>query len=455
MGRHCIDRRSGSIGKKPVRRCLPLTGTDRGVRSAAHLRPNGQEAPTGQAVGGGPRRHYHGAIMTDAARDEQPDHHVESEHRVTVLELFFDLVFVFAITQVTSFLANDPTAAGLGRGILLVAALWWAWVAYAWLTNTVGGSATAARVTVLLAMAAMLIASLAVPAAFGAHAVLFALSYAVVRILHVLLYYLATRGQAGIRGAVVRLAPLLLLGSALLVTASLASGAARLALWCAGLAIDYAGPALAGARGWRVHANHFVERHGLIIIIALGEAIVSIGVGAAGMPLEVEVLTAALLAMIVAAALWWAYFDSVSLAAEHRLARTEGDAQAALARDSYSYLHMPMVAGIILVALGLKKALAHPGDPLEPIPSIALFGGAALYYAAHVAFRRRILGSWSRPRALAALFLAAACVLGPRMPALAALGALAGACVALAVWETAVYRRWRLSRAARRGRTTA
>lgn len=385
---------------------------------------------------------------------EQPEHHVESEHRVTVLELFFDLVFVFAITQVTSFLAHDLSAAGLGRGMLLVAALWWAWVAYAWLTNTLGGSATAARVTVLLAMAAMLVASLAVPGAFGEHAVLFAVSYAVVRVLHVLLYYLATRGQAGIAGAVVRLAPPLLVGSALLVIASFAGGATRTGLWCAGLAIDYAGPVLAGARGWRVHANHFVERHGLIIIIALGEAIVSIGVGAAGLALEVEVLAAALLAMTIAGALWWAYFDSVSLAAEHTLARTEGDAQAALARDAYSYLHMPMVAGIILVALGLKKSLAHPGDPLAVMPSLALYGGVALYFAAHVAFRRRILGSWSGKRALAVVVLSAAAAAGPRLPALASLAAVAALCVGLAIWETAVYRRWlRVTRAGRRGRT--
>jgi len=385
---------------------------------------------------------------------EQPEHHVEGEHRVTVLELFFDLVFVFAITQVTTYLAHDLSAAGLGRGMLLVAALWWAWVAYAWLTNTLGGSGSAARITVLLAMAAMLVASLAVPGAFGDHAVLFAVSYAVVRVLHVLLYYLATRGQEGIAGAVVRLAPPLLVGSALLVAASLASGAARIALWCAGLAIDYAGPALAGSRGWRVHANHFVERHGLIIIIALGEAIVSIGVGAAGLPLEVEVLAAALLAMTIAGALWWAYFDSVSLAAEHTLARTQGDAQAALARDAYSYLHMPMVAGIILVALGLKKSLAHPGVPLAVIPSLALYGGTALYFAAHVAFRRRILGSWSGKRALAVVALWLAAAAGPRIPALASLAAVAALCVALAIWETAVYRRWlRITRAARRPRT--
>ena len=386
---------------------------------------------------------------------QQPEHHVESEHRVTVLELFFDLVFVFAITQVTSFLAHHPDAAGLGRGMLLVAALWWAWVAYAWLTNTLGGSAAAARVTVLLAMAAMLLASLAVPQAFGDHAVLFAVSYAVVRVLHVLLYYLATRGQEGIGRAVVRLAPPLLVGSALLVCAAFASGAARTALWCVGLAIDYAGPALAGARGWRVHANHFVERHGLIVIIALGEAIVSIGVGAAGLALEADVLAAALLAMTLAGALWWAYFDSVSLAAEHTLARAQGDAQAALARDAYSYLHMPMVAGIILVALGLKKSLAHPGDPLGVIPSLALAGGAALYFAAHVAFRRRILGSWSRPRALVVVVLAAAAFAGPRVPALASLALVGAICVALAIWETAVYRRWLVSRAERRSRSSA
>jgi low temperature requirement protein LtrA len=391
----------------------------------------------------------------DARPREQPEHHVETEHRVTVLELFFDLVFVFAITQVTSFLAHDPTAGGLGRGMLLVAALWWAWVAYAWLTNTLGGDATAARVTVLVAMAAMLIASLAVPGAFGDHAVIFAVAYALVRVLHVLLYYLATRGQAGIRGAVIRLAPPLLVGSALLVIAAFASGPARIALWCVGLAIDYAGPALAGSRGWRVHATHFVERHGLIIIIAIGEAIVSIGVGAAGLDLEADLLAAALLAMTLAGALWWAYFDSVSLAAEHRLARTEGDAQAALARDAYSYLHMPMVAGIILVALGLKKSLAHPGDALAAVPSLALYGGAALYYAAHVAFRRRILGTWSRSRALAVVVLSAATAIGSRVPALASLALVAALCALLAVWETAVYRRWLATRGERRSRSSA
>lgn len=389
--------------------------------------------------------------MEAAQPRTEPEHHVEAEHRVTVLELFFDLVFVFAITQVTSFLAHDLTMAGLGRGMLLVAALWWAWVAYAWLTNTLGGSSTAPRITVLLAMASMLIASLAVPNAFGEHAVLFAVSYAIVRVLHVLLYYLATRGQPGIGGAVVRLAPPLLLGSALLVTGAFVDGAPRMALWCVGLGVDYAGPALAGSRGWRVHATHFVERHGLIIIIALGEAIVSIGVGAAGMPLDLDVLAAALIGMTIAGAQWWAYFDSVSLAAEHRLARTEGDAQAALARDAYSYLHMPMVAGIILVALGFKKSLAHPGDPLPDIPSLALFGGAALYFAAHVAFRRRVLGTWSRPRAVVVVLLAAATAAGRHIPALASLALVAAVCVALAMWETSVYRRW----LARRRRRTA
>jgi low temperature requirement protein LtrA len=380
---------------------------------------------------------------TDPTAGGPPDHHVEHEHRVTVLELFFDLVFVFAITQVTGFLAADLTVAGLARGAMLIAALWWAWAAYSWLTNTLDADDPAPRVTVFAAMAAMLIVSLAVPRAFGEDAVRFASAYLVVRILQVLLYYLATRADAELRGGVVRLAPLFLVGSIMLLVGAFASGAVRVLLWAAALCIDYSGPLLAGPRGWRVHVGHFVERHGLIVIIALGEAIVSIGVGVAGLPLDPMILGPALLAVAISGALWWAYFDLVAIEAELRLLRARGREQVALARDAYTYLHMPMVAGVVLVALGVKKAVAHAEDALALVPSVALFGGAALYFAAHVLFRLRTIGSLSRPRLLVALALATGAAVGPRVPAIASLGLVAGLCIAVVVWETVVHREWR------------
>ncbi|HKE13312.1 MAG TPA: low temperature requirement protein A [Kofleriaceae bacterium] len=367
----------------------------------------------------------------------------ELERRVTVLELFFDLVFVFAITQVTGLLAADLTLAGLGRGAILVAALWWAWAAYSWLTNTLDAEDPAPRVTVLAAMAAMLIVSLAVPRAFGADAVPFAAAYLVVRVLHVLLYYLAVRGDRALRRGVVRLAPLFLIGSALLLCAAFASGAARAGLWVVALCIDYSGPLMAGPSGWRVHAGHFVERHGLIVLIALGEAIVSIGVGAAGLALEPLLLCAALLAVVVAGALWWAYFDLVAIEAELRLGRASGSEQVALARDGYTYLHLPLVAGVVFAALGVKKALSHADLSLDRVSSIALFGGVALYFAGHVLFRLRVVGSLGRPRLLLVLALVGAAAAGTRLPALASLALVAALCTALVAWETVVYRDWR------------
>jgi low temperature requirement protein LtrA len=382
-------------------------------------------------------------MIANPSDEAVPDHHLETEHRVTVLELFFDLVFVFAITQVTGFLASDLTMAGLGRGAMLIAALWWAWVAYSWLTNTLNAEDAAPRVTVFAAMGAMLIVTLAVPGAFAGDAVLLAVAYLVVRALHVLLYYLAARHDRELRVGVLRLSPALMIGSALLVVASLTDGAARMGLWVVALVIDYSGPLLAGTRGWRVHPAHFVERHGLIVIIALGEAIVSIGVGAAGLTLDAPVLAAALLAVVIAGALWWAYFDIVALEAEHRLARAHDRAQVALARDCYSYLHLFMVAGVVFFALGVKKSIAHVDHALPLVPSIALYGGVALYFAGHLVFRLRSIGTLSRPRLLVVAALAAGSAAGTRIPALASLALVAGICVALVVWETIVYRDWR------------
>jgi low temperature requirement protein LtrA len=359
------------------------------------------------------------------------------EQRVGPLELFFDLVFVFAITQVTAMMADDPTWGGLGRGLLVLAAVWWAWAAYAWLTNFIDTERGGARLTMFAAMAAMLLVSLAVPGAFGEDALLFGIAYFAVRALHIVLYALSA-DDVDIKGAIRGLAWSSFAGTGLILLASAFDGTLQGALWCVALALDYAGPAIRGTSGWRIAAGHFAERFALIIIIALGESIVAIGAGAP--ELSGLVIVAAVLGTIVAAAMWWAYFDVVALVAERRLAALSGDEQIRMARDAYAYLHVVMVAGIVLGALGFKKALAHVEDPLETVPAVALCGGVALYLIGHIAFRLRNVHSLNRPRAVAAATCLALIPVATAVPALVALAAVA-AVVSLEVGYQVVHYR--------------
>lgn len=374
--------------------------------------------------------------------------------RVTPLELFFDLVFVFAVTQVTELLSHDPTGGGLLRGLLLLGALWWAWAAYAWLTNTLDPEEGGVRLAVFGAMGAMLIVSLAAPNVFGADGVVFGIAYFVVRALHLVLYAIGGRGDHDLLRAITRMAPTATLCPALLVVAGFLDGTAQLMLWGAALAVDYLGVLVGHMRGWRVSPEHFVERHGLVMIIALGESIVAIGVGAAGLPLDAGLIAAALLAIAVVAALWWSYFDWVAIVAEARLAEAQGPARATLARDLYSYLHLPMVAGIVLFALGLKTTIAHVHDPLPTIPALGLCGGPALYLLAHIGLRLRIGGGLGHGRPVASILLLALLPVAKDVPALTSLSLVTAVCIALIAYEAIRYRGARAWIRSRRGAFT-
>ena len=380
--------------------------------------------------------------MTES-KDALIEHGVEAEleeqHRVTNLELFFDLVFVFAITQVTAFLADDLTWGGLLRGLFVLAALWWAWAAYAWLTNTLDPEEGAVRLAMFASMGAMLIVSLATPGAFGDDGVVFGIAYFFVRALHIVLYAIAGRDDPDLERAVLRILPSALIGAALLVVASFFDGAAQMAIWAVALAIDYLWLLVVGMRGWRVEAEHFVERHGLIIIIAIGESIVAVGVGAAGEPLEAGLIAAALLAITVACSLWWSYFDWVIYMSQATLAEATGERRAVLARDLYSYLHLPMVAGVVLFALGVKTTLGHLEDPLDVISAVGLCGGLALYFAGHVALRLRTSGGWGHGRPVATVVLLALTPVATMVPALVALALVVVVCVALIAYEALRY----------------
>jgi len=361
---------------------------------------------------------------------------LREESRVRPLELFFDLVFVLAVTQCTALMAAEPTWEGLAKGLLVLGVIWWSWVGYAWLTSVVDPEEGPVRLVIFAAMAALLVVALCVPEAFDESALLFACAYGVVRAAQIVLFVVASRDDSGLRRSVTGLAVSTAIGVALLVAASFADGGLQGGLWGLALLLDMGGPWIIRSEGWRLVPGHFAERHGLIIIIALGESIVAIGVGAeAGV--DAGVVIAATLGIVVAAAQWWLYFDVVALVAERRLTKAaEGRERNEIARDSYSYLHLPMVAGIVLVALGMKKTLEHVGDPLELVPATAMLGGSAMYLLAHVAFRLRNIHTLNRQRLVCAVVLLALLPLAVELPALATLAVLATLLTILIAYET-------------------
>jgi low temperature requirement protein LtrA len=364
---------------------------------------------------------------------------MRQEETVTPLELFFDLVFVLALTQCTALMAAEPTWAGLAKGMLVLGVLWWSWVGYAWLTSVLDPEEDAVRLTIFVAMAALLVVGLCVPEAFGDAGLIFAGAYAVVRVAHIALFMLASRDDPLFRKSVVGLANSTAIGVSLLAGASFADGALQGGLWAVALLLDSGGPYLFGADGWKLAPHHFCERHGLIVIIALGESIVAIGVGAAE-HVDLGIVVAAAVGMAIAAAQWWLYFDVVYLVAARRLAAAEpGREQNEMARDSYSYLHFPMVAGIVLVALGMKKTLGHVEDPLKLAPAAALLGGSAIYLLAHVGFRYRHVQTINTRRLGLAVLLVAFVPAAVEIPALATIAILAAALVLLIVEETRSY----------------
>ncbi|GGR81627.1 low temperature requirement protein A [Micromonospora fulviviridis] len=383
---------------------------------------------------------------------------------VTPLELFFDLVFVYALTQVTALMATDLTWPGMGRGLLLLALLWWCWCCYAWLGNTVRADEGVVRVALFAVIATMFVVAATIPEAFVdlsgglSGPVVFAACYLVVRVLHLAIYWHAARGDDGLRRQLVRAALPMLGGAVLLFTAALLPPyltddpgrvvALRTLLWVLALAVDYGGIMAIGAAGWQIFsAAHWTERHGLIIIVALGESLVAIGVGITALPISWPIIVASFLGVTVAAALWWAYFDVVSIAAERVLARAQGAERAALGRDSYTYLHLPMVAGIILLALGFKKVLAYVGDdthhrltdPLHGLGLLALYGGVIVYLLGHVGFRLRNMRSVNWPRVATTVLLALLLPVADHLPALAALGLLAVVCAGMVGAEVVLF----------------
>jgi low temperature requirement protein LtrA len=375
------------------------------------------------------------------------DFAVEREQRVSPIELFFDLVFVFAFTQVTTLWLEQSSWAGLGRGLLVLAVLWWVWASYAWLTNVADAGAGVVLAAMLFATAASFVAALSVPEAFGGHRFLFGVALFAVVSAFVGLYALVSKDEPELLAAVLRMAWTVLPGAALILAAAFVPAGGRPALWALALIVGFFGPQVGGLGGWRVHAAHFAERHGLIVIIAIGESLGAIGFGARETHLGAGVMVAVVFGLVVAASLWLAYFDFASSGVEKLLAERRGPERIALARDAYTYAHLPMVTGIVLFAFAMRTTLTHVHSELDYVPAVALCCGSALYVVAFVALRWRVSHTLGRGRPLAALAFILITPAAIRVPALAALALVAAVWLGLHAYELIL---WRDERARRR-----
>ena len=365
----------------------------------------------------------------------------EEEHAVvTPLELFFDLVFVFALTQVTAFMADELSWHGILRGVLVLMLLWWAWTGYAWLANVASAEERPIKLAILAGMAAMFVLALCIPEAFDdlpgglSGPVVLAVCYLLFRTMHLVMFMIISREDAGLRKQVLRFALSVAASSVLLLIASEFEGWLQTGLWMLALLADYVGTALGGFRGWRLPSpGHFSERHGLIIIVALGESIVAIGVGVAQEPITWVIIAASVLGLLLSSALWWAYFDISALLGEHALVNEPPETRARLARNAYSYSHLPLLLGVVLVAFGLKEVLLYVSDSshhslTDSLPRVALaalVGGVVLYLLGHVIFKWLTVHDISVVRLAAAGVLLAAIPLIVAMPALVQLAVVA------------------------------
>ena len=355
--------------------------------------------------------------VTDQVAEAAP-----RERRTSPVELLWDLVFAFAVTQVVTLLARDPTWGGFGRSMLALALVWWAWSAFVWVANAFDDEARELRLVLLVAMGFIFVAGLALPHAFEQRGTLFAVSYAVVRFLHLALYAQASRAGRAQWSAIAGFAITVVVGMALLIAGSFLASGPRTALWLVAAAIDYAGPAWFSRQRLRslqrVAVAHFAERYGLFVIICLGESIVAIGAQASS-ALTAHTLVLFSLCFVATVGLWWTYFDELARTAQERL-RVHTDPVLAAA-DAYSYIHLVIVAGIIIFAVGAKLVIEGSGPG-----GLALCGGVATYLIGQVGFAWRMVGVVEPRRLAVAIVLFAISPIADQLAGWAAAAIVAG-----------------------------
>jgi low temperature requirement protein LtrA len=365
------------------------------------------------------------------------------EQRATNLELFFDLVYVFAVTQLSHLLGSHLSLSGAGQTALLLLVVWWAWVYTTWMTNWFDPDSPLVRMLLIGVMLASLAMAIAIPTAFGERALVFALGYTCLQVMRNSFVVWATEPGSQLHEAFVRIAAWSVAVGALWIAGALAHDGARAAIWILALLIDYAGPAAgywvprlgrSPAQEWNIEGSHFAERFQLFIIIALGESVVVTGSTAAAEHIDAAKGIAIAIAFLTTAALWWLYFDYVATIAQRRLATSQNSGS--LARDAYTYVHAVMVAGIIVAAVGAGIVIDDPTGTPTAAQVATIAGGPALYLVGHLLFRLRMAGSLSGKRLAATVAICALGIAGTALPALATATAVLAVLVCLIAAET-------------------
>jgi low temperature requirement protein LtrA len=385
--------------------------------------------------------------MSRYLRRSTPD---EAQH-ASNLELFYDLVFVLAVTQITHRLLDELTWAGAGRASLLLLVVWWAWNYTTWVTNMLDPDAVVVRLLVLATMFASLVMAVAIPEAFGTRGLLFAGAYVMIQVgRHLFLTFVVASRDSPERRPAAHILTWFVASGVFWVAGGIASGNARVVLWVIAVAIDYTAPLVfyrvplrppLASSAWDVETSHFAERFQLFIIIALGESIVITGATTSGLPLDVARLAGFGIAFLLTAALWWLYFDYVAVIAERRLQLSSDRTR--LARDGYTYLHVVIVAGIIVSAVGDELVIKHPVDRLPTPALVVVVAGPAIYLLGHVLFRLRMAGSVSRKRLGGAIACVLVGLVAGSAPALVVALLLVGVPVSVIVAERVASRRAR------------
>jgi low temperature requirement protein LtrA len=350
-----------------------------------------------------------------------------ASNRVTTLELFFDLVFVFTITQLTALLDRAPTLRSVVQVVLMLGVIWWMYGGYAWMTNAVTAQTTSRRLLLLGGMGGYFVLALAIPHAFSSSGLAFGLAYLVVVGVHTTFF--SRSASANVVTAILRLAPFNLASALVVVAGGALGGPAQYALWSLAFLFEWLTPVIRGIGGFAIGAAHFVERHGLVVLVAIGESVVAIGIGAARLPVDAELVAVALLGLALSACLWWLYFAGDDAGAERSLESMEPVRRARAALYGFGYWHLPMLLGIVTIAAAERGALTHPFASVSWARASLLGAGTAAYLAGDVLFRRELELGPSGVRAAAAPLALATLPLG----ALVAPAAQVAALVALLV----------------------
>jgi low temperature requirement protein LtrA len=362
----------------------------------------------------------------------------ERSERVSTLELFFDLVFVFTITQLTTVLVDGGDLAAVVQVVVMLLLIWWIYDGYAWLTNAISTDLLRFRLLLLGGMGGFLIIALAIPDAYESTGLAFGVGCLVVTLLHAGMYIRGT-SVSEVRG-ILRIVPFNLIAAVLVLIGGAVGGDTQWVLWALSAAMVWFSPKVTTVEGFVVSVSHFVERHGLVVIIALGESVVAVGAGAAGLPVDRGLLAAALLSLCLSATLWWAYFSDEG-EVERAFEAAPPERRPELALFGFGYWHYGILLGIVAVAAGLKKAVGHPYDPLETWIAIGLAAGTVLFILCDVGFRRTFGIKRNNARLLAAPLLLATIPLGTEADAVVQIGALAAIVAAALVAEALPERR--------------